>query len=256
MSEADVPRLSVVLPAYQEVALLASSLDRLRRHLEQGGRSWEIIVVDDGSTDATGDAARAAAREEGRIRLVTHPANLGKGAAIATGLGEARGPVVAVTDADLSYALEDMDAAVAAVRGGAPFAAGSRLLPESRIDLPFSLLPYLVVRWIGGGLFRFVVRALFGLEGVDTQCGLKACRREPASAVYARTVTRGFLADLEIFLIAREQGLDVATTPVHLSYLSRASSVSLLGGLPRILADLARIKRAQLRGHYARGPRG
>jgi dolichyl-phosphate beta-glucosyltransferase len=243
-------RLSVILPAYNEAALLGASLDRLRAHLEARREDWEVLVVDDGSTDNTARIVRAAAAAEARIRLVALGCNQGKGAALSRGVGESLGSVLAVTDADLSYALGDLDAAVAAVRGGVDLAAGSRVHPESRIALPFSLLPYFVRRWVMGQIFRACVRLLFGLHDSDTQCGLKAFSRDAARILFGRLRTRRFLADIEIFLAAEALGMKIAQVPVHLSHLSRASSVGLIRDFPGTVADLGRIKAAQNRGHY------
>jgi dolichyl-phosphate beta-glucosyltransferase len=249
MSEGGVD-LSVILPAFNEERLIEARLVRLSRHLSRRNSSWEIVVVDDGSTDGTSARIENVRRDEPRLRLVTIPANAGKGNAIARGIGEARGAILATTDADLSYALADLDAAVAAIEGGADIATGNRRHAQSRINLSFGVFPYLVRRWITGGAFRLLVRALFDLRAGDTQCGLKAYSRKAASAIMPRLVTRRFLADIEILLAARGLGLRVAEIPVHLRYLSAESSVRLLRGFPSTLADLARIKAAEMRGAY------
>jgi dolichyl-phosphate beta-glucosyltransferase len=248
--EANGISLSIILPAYNESRLIASRLDRLARHVSRRGGDWEIIVVNDGSTDETSTRVTEAASREPRIRLVSLPVNVGKGAAIVRGMKEARGSILATTDADLSYALSDLDAAVDAVAAGSDVAAGSRRHAGSRINLPFGLFPYLVKRWITGGAFRLLVRWLYGLDVSDTQCGLKAYSRRSAEAIAPKVTTRRFLADIEIFLAARGGGLKVVEVPVHLRYLSNESTVHVLDDLPRILMDLARIKAADMRGAY------
>jgi len=242
--------LSVILPAYNEAKLIDSRLERLVHHLSHRTDGWEILVIDDGSTDDTAARVAAAALKEPRLRLVSLQLNQGKGAAIARGMAEARGAVLATTDADLSYALTDLDQVVAAIAAGADMATGNRRHPESRINLPFGLFPYLVRRWLAGVAFRLLVRSLFGLDVSDTQCGLKAYSRGSASAVFPRMTTRRFLADIEVFLVARGLGLRVAEVPVHLRYLSGTTSVRMLGGLPATLRDLARIKAAEMSGRY------
>jgi dolichyl-phosphate beta-glucosyltransferase len=243
-------RLSVVLPAYNESRLILSRLERLRRHLDRGGGSWEIIVVDDGSRDETADRVASWAGKEPRVRLVRLPRNSGKGAAVARGVIESSGEIVATTDADLSYALADMDTAAAAVGAGADIATGNRDHPSSRINLPFELFPYLVRRWIAGAAFRWLVRILFGLRVTDTQCGLKAYSRRAADLIMPKLRTSRFLADIEVLLAARELELRLVEVPVHLRYLSSDSSVRILSDLPGALRDLAKIKLADVRGLY------
>ncbi|MBI3448060.1 MAG: glycosyltransferase [Acidobacteria bacterium] len=246
----DPIRLSVILPAYNEAAGIASSLERLGRHLSARGGAWEIVVVDDGSADDTRARVTEASRSDPRVRLVALEAHQGKGGAVIRGLAEARGAIIATTDADLSYALEDLDAVIAAVEGGADVATGNRHDPASRIELRSGLLPYLVRRWIAGSAFRLVVHLLFRLGVTDTQCGLKAFSRRGAEEVRRRLVTRRFLFDVEIFVIASGLGLRVAEVPVRLRYLSGGSSVRMVSGLPATAMDLARIKIADVRGRY------
>jgi glycosyltransferase involved in cell wall biosynthesis len=245
-----VVALSVILPAYNEAGLIDSRLERLIHHLSSRDDAWEILVIDDGSTDDTAGRVAARASREPRLRLHSLQPNQGKGAAIARGMAEARGAILATTDADLSYALTDLDEVVAAISRGADIATGTRHHPESRINLPFGLFPYLVRRWLAGMAFRLLVRWLFRLDVSDTQCGLKAFSRGSASAVLPRLATRRFLADIEVFLVARGLGLRIEEVPVHLRYLSGTTSVRMLGGLPATLRDLARIKAAEMRGRY------
>lgn len=242
--------LSLILPAYNEAGLIGETLERLAAHLERSAKTWEIVVVDDGSTDGTDRIATGAASRDPRVRLIRLESNRGKGAAVARGLSQARGGILVVTDADLSYSLEDLDAAAAAIREGADVAAGSRDLPGSRINLPFGLFSYLVRRWLAGAIFRLIIRVLLRPGVTDTQCGLKAVSRSAAAAIVPRLRTRRYLTDIEILLAARGLGMKVAQVPVHLRYLSRDSRVRLLGDLPGSLVDLARILAARLRGGY------
>jgi len=247
------PDLSLVLPAFNEARVIASGLDRLRAHLRNRPGSWEILVVDDGSTDGTAERVETVRAAEPAVRLLRMPANAGKWSALAAGLADARGKILVATDADLSYSLEDIDSVVAAVANGAGLATGTRNHPESRINLPFGLFPYLVRRWLAGAAFKTAVRILFGLHVSDTQCGLKAFSREAAAAIVPLIRTRRFLADIEAFLAAKELGIRVAEVPVNLRYLSGASRVGLVKDLPGAIADMIRIKAADLRGSYRKG---
>jgi len=242
--------LSVILPAYNEAVLIPSRLERILHHLSRRDGTWEVVVVDDGSTDDTAAKVSAVASSDPRVRLVSLAANEGKGGALIRGTREARGRILATTDADLSYALADLDAVIAAVGSGADLATGNRRHPRSRINLPFGLFSYLVKRWIAGGAFRLLVRLLFRIQAPDTQCGLKAFSAVAAEEIFPRLITRRFLADIEIFLIARDRRLRLADVPVHLRYLSAGTTVRIARGLAPTFIDLARIKLAEIRGAY------
>jgi glycosyltransferase involved in cell wall biosynthesis len=104
MSGANVD-FSIVIPAYNEAGAIGSVLKRLSRELDALEKSYEILVVSDGSTDATADEVRALG---GKVRLVEHPYNMGNGAAIKTGIRQSRGEVLICMDADGQHAPEDI----------------------------------------------------------------------------------------------------------------------------------------------------
>ena len=251
--------LSVILPAFNEGRTIARSLERLSAYLEsEAGRAgrwriWQIVVVDDGSSDDTTRRAAESLGGDPRLVLARHAANLGKGAAVATGMGTASGDRIVVTDVDLSYALEDIGTAAGRLEegpDGLDVVTGDRRHPASRMDLALSALGHVVRRQSLSALFNLGARALYGISSRDTQCGLKGFRREAAARILPRLRTRRFLGDIEILLIADRLGLRVGSIPVHLTYLSSDSTVHVLRQLPAVLADAARIKLAQIRGLY------
>lgn len=249
--------ISVVLPAYNEARSIAASLRSLATFLDAATSSrgpwssWEVVLADDGSSDGTAEVARSALPGDARVRVLEPSGHLGKGAAVRRGVLEASGSLILVTDVDLSYGLADLTAAVTALRaGGADVVTGDRRHPGSRMDLALSALGHVVRRQAISYGFNLAVRLLFGLACRDTQCGLKGYRREAAARLVTRLRTNGFLADVEIFIIAERLGLKVATIPVHLTYLSGDSTVHVVRQAPRVLADALRIKAAQLKRRY------
>lgn len=213
MSEAR-PRLSVVIPAYNEAERLPAALARLAAWFASFSGPVEILVIDDGSVDGTSAVAKAAARrmpEHVALRVARHETNRGKGAAIRDGCLQAEGEVVLFTDADLASPPDEWPKLLAALEAGADVAIGSRLHPDGtdrRDSQPF-------MRRLAGRLYTFVRRLLVLRDIADTQCPLKAFRREAARAIFSRQRLSGWVFDVEIILLARRLGYQTAVIPVE-----------------------------------------
>jgi glycosyltransferase involved in cell wall biosynthesis len=200
------PSVSVIVPAFNEERRLPRSVPALLGLARTEG--VELILVDDGSSDAT---RRVAFAELGRcdsFRLVSLPRHLGKGAAVRAGVARARGDAIAFMDADLATDVSALSSLLAALRDS-DVAVGSRALPGSVVE---------AARWhrtYGGRLFNGVTRSLTGLTFDDTQCGFKAFRAPAARALFQRCRIDGFAFDVEILAIARSLGLRVTEVPVR-----------------------------------------
>jgi dolichyl-phosphate beta-glucosyltransferase len=230
--------LSVVIPAYNEEARITGSLERILAHLAGKPFASEIIVIDDGSRDAT---ARAAAEVlEGRIahRVIKRDSNIGKGASVKQGVLEASGEVVLVTDADLSTPIEELDKFLAALESGGDIVVGSRALPDSDVRVRQSRL-----RQTMGRFFNLLVRLLVLGGYRDTQCGFKAYRRGAARELFSRLETAGFAFDVEILALCRKMNYGVREVPV-VWLDSRPSRVRLVRGSLGMLKELWRIRRS------------
>lgn len=239
--------LSVIVPAYDEAGHLAANLRRLSTCLEGAGRSFEILVVDDGSRDGTGEAARCVAAEDPRVRVFAHASNLGKGHALATGCAEARQDILVLLDADLEIPPEDVLPLVERMeRTGADLAVGSKYHPEASLQWPLA-------RRALSRLYHAVTAMLFRLPLRDTQTGLKALRRCVADALLPRLRCRRFAWDLELVLLAHRSGYQFVTGPVHVRPADRASRVGPAGALQAGLDTLLIFLRDRTLGHY--GPR-
>jgi dolichyl-phosphate beta-glucosyltransferase len=187
-------KLSVVVPAFEEERRLGPTLDRIGEFLRGRGDPFEVLVVDDGSTDGTVAVATGRIPE---VRVVSLGANRGKGAAVRAGVLEAAGDHILVSDADLSTPIEEIEKLERALGAGADVAIGSRGLPASDLQVRQSVL-----RESMGKVFNRIVRSLGLLPFSDSQCGFKLFRAEVARDLFSRSKVDGFAFDVEVLLLA------------------------------------------------------
>lgn len=215
------PTVSVVVPVYNESGRVAQSIERIRQYFEHLVSSFEIIVVDDGSTDDTVAKAEAAARGDGVVRVLAEP-HRGKASAVLAGMSAARGEIVGFMDVDLATPLETWEASKSALDGGADVAIASREgSGADRVGEP-------EYRHIMGRIFNGLVRLLL-LPGIhDTQCGFKFFSRTAIDDILARQQLyrdagevrspRVTAFDVELLFIARQLGYGIAVIPVTWQY--------------------------------------
>jgi dolichyl-phosphate beta-glucosyltransferase len=233
--------ISIIIPAYNEEKRLPGALKAIREYLAK--TSWEfaeIVVVDDGSADRTGELARGAG-----ARVLKNPSNRGKGYSVKHGVMEGRGDWLLVTDADLSAPIADLDRLwVAAERDGAEVAIGSRAVDRSLVGVhqPF-------LREAAGRSFNLVMRLVTGLPFRDTQCGFKLFEARAAHEIFPRQRLDGFGFDVEVLFIARQLGYRTVEVAVHWND-SPGTTVSFARGAAAFLADPVRVRWNGLRGRY------
>ena len=249
LAPADKPRapsrrLTVLIPAFNAAEVVSRTIGELRAHLAEalGTDAFEIIVIDDGSTDATATEARQAGAEE----VVTFERNRGKGAAVRAGMARARGASVVFTDADLAYAPSQLVRVLEALEAGADVAIGSRTHADSSVVVPTRF-----IRQISGRLFNAVTRIVQQHFDRDTQCGLKGFRNDAAHELAALMHIDGFAFDVEMLHLAEQRGLTVVEVPVALS-ATQSSSVRLAFHVPQMLRDVIRIRLNESKGRYRR----
>jgi Glycosyltransferases involved in cell wall biogenesis len=209
MAAEPAPRLSVVIPAYNEEQRLPGTIGQIERYLEGRGVDYELILVDDGSADGTRQVMDEAAARNPRVHLEVLPSNRGKGRALAAGVLVARGDEVLVTDADLSTPIEELEKLEVALKAGAGVAIASRSVKGSRIEVPQP-----IYRVLMGKAFNLIVQIAL-LPGIwDTQCGFKLFRADVAQPVFASLTTDGFGYDPEVLYLAKRRGVRIAEVPV------------------------------------------
>jgi len=235
--------LTVVVPAYNEAVRLPRALDGLAAWCIAQERSIEVLVVDDGSTDATASAAAAHPLGCGVLRLRR---NSGKGAAVRTGMLVGQGRVIAFTDADLPYDLAALHWGCDVIDAGiASIVYGDRTIAGSEQSVSRS-----AARSVASRCFRAISRRLVSLDVGDTQCGLKVFRRDAAREVFHRVWTDGFAFDAEAILVARRLGYSAIGVPVRLVN-EAGSTVSLRRHAPAMLRDMVA---ARIRHGHSAGP--
>ncbi|MES4906256.1 dolichyl-phosphate beta-glucosyltransferase [Streptomyces sp. NPDC000395] len=251
--------LTVVVPAYNEEHRLPGTLDAICRYLRSSpGRhaEWELIVVDDGSSDATAAVVRDAAAAEPHIRLLAppptsppsagSPRNHGKGHALRLGVLASRGRRVLLTDADLATPIEELAALHDRLDAGFAAAIGSRAHPDALIEVDQHPL-----RRLAGRAGNRVIRAV-ALPGVgDTQCGFKLFDGDRARAAFGRSRLDGWGIDVEILRAFRRADWPVAEVPVRWAHQEGSKIRPLDYG--RVLLELARLWRRGVRERLSAG---
>jgi len=230
-----VPTQSLVIPAFNEALRLAAGFERLAPTLEIiGADRTEIVMVDDGSTDATMRVAHQVYGHLEHFRLVQHPHNMGKGAAVRTGLAHARYPKVIVADADMSIRPEHFVNVLDAL-DRAPMAPGTRA-DNGKI------LYETLTRSLSGTAFHLLVRHYTKLAVRDTQCGCKGFDLATGRLLAHLGMITGFVYDVELFYLAHQ--LDIAIEPVAVTWDDiEGSTVHFATAKHRLLSDLRGIPR-------------
>jgi len=240
------PELSIVIPAHNEANRILPFLRQITDYCHLQGRSYEVLVVDDGSTDGTTDVVERYAQVHTAIRVMRSSRCQGKGAAVRHGIQSAAGGLQLFADADGATPIQELARLEKAMADGADMAIGSRALAAS---LPEFAVHARLYRSVLGTLFNAAVRRS-GIPGIaDTQCGFKLFRRTVAQELFSYTSIDGFGFDLELLYVAQRRGYRIAEVPVNWSD-QPGSKVRVIRDGFRMLRDLAVIRRNNLRGRY------
>jgi glycosyltransferase involved in cell wall biosynthesis len=238
------PQLSIVIPAYNEGARIERTLDRVLGCVAKQGWDAEVLVVDDGSTDATVQIVEQWMERHPRLHLVKNEGNRGKGYSVRNGLLQAAGDVVMFTDADLSAPMEEAELLLAAIADGADVAIGSRWMDRTRQTIHQPLY-----RRFFGRCFNWLTRTVMGLPFKDTQCGFKAFRRPVAQIIFRLQRIERWGFDPEILFIARKLGYNIREVPVTWGHDERSRMSYLKDGM-KMLEEMALIRGNSIAGRY------
>ncbi len=229
---AERPRLSVVIPAYNEEARIENTLQRVVAYFDARGEPYEVLVVSDGSTDRTESLVQAFAAQHPQVKLLAYQPNRGKGHAVRYGILRAQGERVLFSDADLATPIEEYEKLLPYLEQGYEVAIGSRPLRESHLIVrqPFYR------EWAGRAFNKLV--QLLAVPGIhDTQCGFKLFTGEAAQAIFSLCRLDGFSFDFEALYWARRLGYRIAEVPIRWMH-QEGSKVKLLRDGLRMVRDL------------------
>jgi dolichyl-phosphate beta-glucosyltransferase len=244
--------LSVVLPAYnEEKNIRLGALDKVFRYLEHQTYSWEVIIVDDGSTDGTRGLLDDFARSNKGFSVIHNP-HMGKAATVTTGVLASKGDIVLFSDLDQATPIHEAEKILPFIKQGYDVVIGSR--NYNREGAP--LLRLLMAR--GFMLLRSIILGLKGI--VDTQCGFKAFRRSAAKEIFqslklyeqqhevtGSMVTAGF--DIEMLFLAKKRGFKIKEVPVEWHYVE-TRRVNPITDSWQGFKDIIRIRLNAWKGHY------
>ena len=235
--------VSLVIPVHNGIGFVAESIAEARLFLDQKCPTYEIVIVDDGSTDGTASALEPLVGNQ--VLLVTLPKNLGKFGALKAGMAVATGECRVFTDADLPYDLEAVPYIADLVNGrGYDIVVGDRALPES---LSFSNSR--VARKLSSRIFSFCVRMLVTGGLFDSQCGIKGFRGEVADALFPLVTDDSFSGDVELLYIALKHNLSIRRVPVRLQRASPSTVRLRFHSLP-MLGRILRLRHNWSTGRY------
>ncbi len=236
--------LSLVVPAYNEENRIGQSLDRILSFFTSQSYPYEVIVVDDGSTDRTVEVVRGFAAANPRLRVEPQPRNCGKGEAIKKGMLLAGGAFLFFSDADLSVPIEAVPEFLSRLEAGYDVAVGSRRTAGSVIEVHQP-----IHRELMGKVFTRLSNLILGLRLKDFTCGFKAFRRDAARALFSRQRLGGWSFDSEILYLAKLKGYRIAEVPVVWRN-DEATKVRLARDIVRSFTDLWNIRLNHARGKY------
>ena len=248
-----LPAFSVVIPAFNEAIRIGDTLGTTIEYLENASPESEIIVVNDGSTDGTGDVVREAFAEHSfqAARLFENFPNRGKGAAVRKGLLASTKAIGTFFDADLSTPIEELPKIIQPIAASSvDLAFGSRALDRKLIG---NRQPWR--REQAGRVFNLIVRLATGLPFWDTQCGFKAFSMAACRPILEVARIDGFGFDVELLLLAQRAGLKLEEIPVRWNHCE-GSKVHFVHDSLRMLREVIALRNHVNAGDYDIAPSG
>lgn len=236
--------LSVIIPAYNEEMNISGTLVEVGEYLKGKDFVSEVIVVDDGSEDATIQKAQEFSREIDNFRLIESKPNRGKGYVLRKGMLEANGKYLMYMDADNSTSIKELDKFLPLLEEGYDVVIGSRRLKESRVTVPESAL-----RIFMGNAYILISKIMLGARVSDFNCGFKAYRKEAAKRIFTLQKMDDWSYDTELIFLIFKMGMKIKEEPVTWAHKDTSKVKPLKAGIDSFLS-LIKIKVNSIKGVY------
>lgn len=228
-----IDKLSVFFPAYNEEANIEKTVLAAKKVLEEVAKSWEILIINDGSKDRTGEIAQKLAKKDPRIRVINHEPNRGYGASLKSGFYSSRYPWICFTDSDGQFDFSEVTKFIETQKTtGADLVIGYYL----KRQVP----PY---RKLNTFFWELVVTALFGLRVRDIDCGFKLVSKKVIDGIAKLESERGAFISSEFLIKANKSGFKIVEIPVHHYPATRKGTGANLNVIIKSFIDLFKLWR-------------
>ena len=234
--------LSVVIPAFNEEKRLEPSLQTITEFLEKNMENYEILVINDGSKDSTGNIIQKF--KDKKVRMIQNPKNMGKGFSVKLGMINAKYDPILFTDSDLATPIQETAKFMEAIQQGYDIVIASRNMEGAKITVEQPKYRQLL-----GKAFPMIVKRIILEEFKDTQCGFKMFKKTAARKIFPRQTLRRFAFDVEILYIAKQLNLKIKEMPV--TWIDKeGSTLSPIKESIRMLNEVLKIKYNDWKGEY------
>ncbi len=228
--------ISIIVPCYNEEKIVYQNLLKIINYLKNHFDSFEIIAVNDGSTDKTLNELKKL-QSVFPIRILNFERNEGKGRAVKEGILMSEKEIVGFIDADLPVSIEELEKFLIEIENGYDVVVASRFLPQSKVAIPVKWYRRLMEKAFR--ILRFLILNEYEIK--DTQCGFKVFKKEVAKKIFFLSRIKRFAFEAEIILIAKELGYKIKEVPIILKN-PQTSHVKLWKDPPNMFLDLIKIK--------------
>ncbi len=233
--------VSVIIPAYNEEKRIEKTVLAIDSFLTTMPESYEILVVDDGSSDQTKKVVKT--METDQVKLLSYEINRGKGGAVKFGVNHAAGDFIVFTDADLPYPPEKIAESVDMLQKGAEVVLGKRVHVANGGRYPWyrTLMSYVFGLW---------VRLILGTKERDTQCGFKAFRKQAAKDIFEKVTLSGWGFDVEVIYLAETMHYQIKRIPVELFHEREDSKINVKQATMNMIREVLLVKKNKKSGIY------